>query len=505
MPEPTPHADATHQDALPLGTRLGEFELQRQLGEGGFSIVYLAWDHSLRRRVALKEYLPTSLAGRVSGGSVQARSERMRETFEAGLRSFVNEARALAQFDHPALVKVHRFWEAHGTAYMVMPFYEGRTLKQTVRAMAEPPDERWLLGLLAPLTEALAVIHAASWFHRDIAPDNVILLDGSGGPLLLDFGAARRVIGESTQDLTAILKPGFAPLEQYAESPGLKQGAWTDVYALAATVYWMITGRTPPAAVGRMIEDSYVPLAVSAAGRYGDAFLRAVDRALAVLPEQRTRSIDEFREQIGLPPAPRRPAPQPVAEAPAAAAPPTSARPVDDDLPTRVMAPVARSDPERTLPMAARVAPALAAPPRPGRRVWIAAGLGLVAGAALLGWRQVGAPVPAPAPAPAPQPVGEAASATPATIAPVPAPEAASPAPPAPVVSPTPAPAPAPAVVAPAPPPPRPAAASAARREPPAANGGSARERECAALLQRLSLGEDSRDVADRIAALGCR
>lgn len=504
--DPSPPASPTHQDALPPGTRLGEFELLSQLGEGGFSIVYLAWDHSLQRRVALKEYLPASLASRVSDGSVHARSDRMRETFDTGLRSFINEARALAQFDHPALVKVHRFWEAQGTAYMVMPLYEGRTLKQTLREMGAPPDERWLLQLLAPLTEALAVIHAANWYHRDIAPDNVILLGDTGQPLLLDFGAARRVIGESTQDLTAILKPGFAPLEQYAESPGLKQGAWTDVYALAATVYWAITGRTPPPAVGRMIEDAYVPLATSAAGRYGQAFLVAIDRALAVLPEQRTRSIDEFRRQIGLQAATR----LPVAAARAAPA-------ADDDLPTRVLTRPAVKVPVPARPgaPAAAVEPAADAAPSPAprlrRQALPAAGAVVVVVAAVLAWRTAGAPAPAPAPAQRPKPEASsvASEGSPAAAVAGPAPEAAASiaAPPAATPEPVPVapPAAAPSAAArPRPaPPPRPNVASAVRREPQSAGPG--RERECAALLQRLSLGEDSRELAERVASLGCR
>ena len=293
-------AGGSANHSLPLGTRLGEFELTKEIGEGGFSIVYLAWDHSLDRNVALKEYMPSSIAARSGPTEVGARSERHRETFDAGLKSFINEAKLLAQFDHPALVKVYRFWEANGTAYMVMPFYEGMTVKDTVRALPAPPDEAWLLGLLAPLTEALNVIHAERCYHRDIAPDNVILLAGSGKPLLLDFGAARRVIGDMTQALTVILKPGYAPVEQYAELPGMKQGPWTDVYALAAVVYWAITGRTPPASVGRMLNDTYVPLLECAAGRYGPRFLRAIDHALTVLPERRTQTIDAFRQELGL-------------------------------------------------------------------------------------------------------------------------------------------------------------------------------------------------------------
>jgi serine/threonine protein kinase len=285
---------------LPVGFCLGEFEITKVLGEGGFGIVYLADDHSLGRRVALKEFMPSSLAQRVGGTQVSVKSERHRETFEAALKSFVNEARLLAQFDHPSLVKVYRFWEANGTAYMAMPFYEGITLKDELKAMGAPPDENWLRELLEPLSEALAVIHAEKCYHRDIAPDNVILLKGSNRPLLLDFGAARRVIGDMTQALTVILKPGYAPVEQYAEVPGMKQGPWTDVYALAAVVYYAITGKTPPTSVGRLMNDHYVPMMQVGAGRYSPGFLAAIDRALIVRPEQRTQSIADLRRDLGM-------------------------------------------------------------------------------------------------------------------------------------------------------------------------------------------------------------
>ena len=297
---PAPAPAAGSDNNLPIGTYLAEFELTQVLGEGGFGIVYLARDHSLQRNVALKEYMPSALAARTGGTQVSVKSERHRETFEAGLKSFVNEARLLAQFDHPSLVKVYRFWEANGTAYMVMPFYEGVTLKQQLKDLGGPPDEAWLMELLAPLTEALEVIHQEQCFHRDIAPDNVIRLEGSNRPLLLDFGAARRVIGDMTQALTVILKPGYAPVEQYAEVPGMKQGPWTDVYALAAVVYFAIMGKTPPTSVGRLMNDNFVPLAEAAKGRYSERFLAAIDRALAVKPEERTQSIGELRVALGL-------------------------------------------------------------------------------------------------------------------------------------------------------------------------------------------------------------
>jgi serine/threonine protein kinase len=287
-------------NALPLGTYLDEFELRSVAGEGGFSIVYRAWDHSLKRQVAVKEYFPSGMVGRSGGTQVVVRSERHVDAFEAGLRSFVEEARLLAQFDHPALIKVYRFWKANGSAYMVMPFCEGITLRDDWRSKPDAPDEASLMTLLDPLTEALGVLHAERWYHRDIAPDNVMLLAGTRRPLLLDFGAARQVIGDMTHALTVILKPGYAPIEQWGEVPGMKQGPWTDVYALAAMIHFAITRRTPPPSVGRLVNDGYEPLARVAAGQYSARFLEAVDHALEVRPERRTQSVEQFRDEIGL-------------------------------------------------------------------------------------------------------------------------------------------------------------------------------------------------------------
>jgi serine/threonine protein kinase len=302
---PVPTTDLGNH--LPMGTFLGEFELTGLVGEGGFGIVYLAQDHSLQRRVALKEYMPSALAARGAQAQVAVKSERHRETFEAGLQSFVNEARLLAQFDHASLVKVYRFWEANGTAYMIMPFYEGATLKEWLQARrkqknAEPPSEERLMALLDPLTEALQVIHAQQCYHRDIAPDNILLLKDGDRPLLLDFGAARRVIGDMTQALTVILKPGYAPIEQYAEVPGMKQGPWTDVYALAAVIYYAIVGKTPPTSVGRLVRDSHQALASieSVAARYSPRFLKAIDAALGVKPDERTQTIADLRRALGM-------------------------------------------------------------------------------------------------------------------------------------------------------------------------------------------------------------
>jgi hypothetical protein len=291
-------------NTLPIGTRLYEFEIVDLIGEGGFGIVYLARDCVLERKVALKEYLPAALASRGPGATVAPSSSRDVETFHIGLRSFINEARMLAQFDHPALVKVYRFWEANGTAYMVMPYYEGITLKESLRRAGSPPDEGDLRQLLAQLLDALQVLHRANAVHRDIAPDNILILP-DGDPLLLDFGAARQVITDRTQTLTAILKPGYAPIEQYGESPSLKQGPWTDLYALAGVMHFAITGAPPTAAVTRTITDPLVPLNRAAAGRYSAQFLRALDQALSVNPANRPQSVAAFRSLLGLEQSPR--------------------------------------------------------------------------------------------------------------------------------------------------------------------------------------------------------
>ncbi|MDQ6620474.1 MAG: protein kinase [Pseudomonadota bacterium] len=292
-------AIARFGNALAAGTRLNEFEITRLIGEGGFSLVYLAFDHTLHRPVAVKEYIPSGLAWRQADNTVVLHSSHHEQTFEAGLRSFINEARLLAQFDHPALVKVYRFWEGNGTAYLAMPFYEGRTLKEILKEQPALANEAWLKELIAPILDALQLLHAHDCFHRDIAPDNIQVL-ASGAPLLLDFGAARRTIGDMTQAFTVILKPGYAPIEQYADAGDVKQGPWTDVYALAAVLYAAVTGRPPPTSLARIIKDPLQPLSAHSPPGFSVEFLAGIDRGLAVRPEARPQSVREFAQALGI-------------------------------------------------------------------------------------------------------------------------------------------------------------------------------------------------------------
>ena len=315
-----PAIGAPFADSLVPGTVLGEFELIRVLGVGGFGIVYLALDRVLLRQVAIKEYLPAALASRGVSDQISLRTESNASRFASGLESFVNEARLLASFDHPSLVKVHRFWKANGTAYMAMPYYPGQTLKEARRGMGMAPDEAWLRRVIDPLLDALEALHAQGVYHRDIAPDN-ILLPPDAEPVLLDFGSARRVIGDQTQALTAILKPNFAPVEQYADEAGMRQGPYTDLYALGATVHFMLTGRTPMPAVMRAVRDTMPLLAGSEAKAFpgvSHTFLRAIDWALALSSTERPQNVAALRRALDgevQPPAPTpRLAPAPAAE-----------------------------------------------------------------------------------------------------------------------------------------------------------------------------------------------
>lgn len=287
---------------LPLGHRLGELQLDSVVGIGGFGIVYRAFDRTLQRVVAIKEYMPSMLATRGGDYTVALRSERFLQAFDAGRAAFVNEARLLAQFDHPGLVKVLHFWEAHGTAYMVMPFYEGQTLKQRAES-GERIGEAPLREMLAGVLGALDTLHRAQCFHRDISLDNV-LIRPDGRPVLLDFGAARKLIGDLVDDRAVMLKPGYAPIEQYTDDPAFAQGPWTDIYALGAVVHALIAGELPPAAVVRSIQDTYQPLATRAlpdSERYSERFLAAIDHALQLRISDRPESVAAFAEALGIP------------------------------------------------------------------------------------------------------------------------------------------------------------------------------------------------------------
>jgi non-specific serine/threonine protein kinase len=301
-----PTEPLAHMDALPVGTMVGEFELQGLLGVGGFGMVYRGYDHSLHRAVAIKEYMPSALVGRAPGLQVSARSNADTQSYLTGLASFMAEARLLAQFDHPSLVKVYRVWEENNTAYMAMPLYSGITLKQARQMMSGPPPETWLRAILWSVLEALKVLHAAGALHRDVSPDNIFLQD-VGPPVLLDLGAARLAVTDNSQKHTAILKVNYAPIEQYADAQDMKEGPWTDLYALAAVVHGCLCNEPPLPANFRVVRDrmpSIVAVVKTVETHFGQsyshAFVRAINHALAIQPSKRTKDANAFARELRL-------------------------------------------------------------------------------------------------------------------------------------------------------------------------------------------------------------
>lgn len=288
---------ATHANCLPVGTRITDFEIIGLIGEGGFGIVYLARDTSLDRVVALKEFMPASFAGRIDGVRVAVRAANHSATFDAGLKSFINEAKMLAKFAHPALVEVFRFWEGNGTAYMAMRLYRGETLRQVLAKGELKFNEENIAQIMGPIFDALEMLHREQVFHRDIAPDNIMLSDGRS--VLLDFGSARRIIGDATQALTTVLKPGYAPVEQYSDDGTMKQGAWTDVYALGGVLYHLATGKVPMQAVSRMLSDPLQNVNQVTGDAYSSTFSQAVSKAMSVHIQDRFQTVTEFREALG--------------------------------------------------------------------------------------------------------------------------------------------------------------------------------------------------------------
>lgn len=289
-----PLPKGTQNLALPAGFRLHEYRIDGVLGQGGFGITYVATDVHLNTRVAIKEYLPAEIAFRTSDKTVSVAATRHRELYQFGLDSFLVEARTLATFRHPNIVRVARFFEAHQTAYMVLEYERGSPLSDWWTRRSDH-SEKELLMLLQPLLDGLSVVHAAGFLHRDIKPDNIQVRRHDNSLVLLDFGSSRQAAATAEQ-AQVVLTPGYAPIEQYRNQ---QQGAWTDIYALGATLYWLVTGRKPPGADTRQKGfDPLVPASKAAAGRYSASFLEAIDWALRTEPSERPQDLDEWRVKL---------------------------------------------------------------------------------------------------------------------------------------------------------------------------------------------------------------
>ena len=288
-----------HEGTPGHGERLAEFEIEKVLGAGGFGVTYLARDTALGRRVAVKEYLPREWGERQQDGTIGPRSEADAEDYRWGLERFLEEARVLARFDDPHIVRVHRVFEAQGSAYLVTEYVQGRSLAQELRAEGPWAEERvrWLLDAL---TSGLTQVHAAGLLHRDIKPANVMLRT-DGAPVLIDFGAAREVMGRHSRSVTSVVTPGYAPIEQYSTRG--RQGPWTDIYALGAVAYVALSGRVPDDATERVRGDELPPVAAIAAQPVSAGFGAAVMAALAVGEGERPQDLGAWRASLEMLPA----------------------------------------------------------------------------------------------------------------------------------------------------------------------------------------------------------
>ena len=290
-------ADAKPEElrgTLPAGTRLRNYELISVLGHGGFGITYYARDTTLGREVAVKEYLPTSLALRENGTTVVPRSTQLAEDFIWGRERFLEEARILATLEGvPSIVRVYDYLEANGTAYMVMGLARGETLDQRLKRdkqLAPAVVERMLERLLGGLEE----VHKAGFLHRDVKPANIIL-DAKDNPTLIDFGASRAAMADRTAAMTAIFTPRYAAAEQLTSD---KQGPWTDIYSVSATLYHSITGRAPPSSLERALNDTYEPLAGLSLAGFSAGTLPGIDAGLALRAKDRPQSIAVWRDVL---------------------------------------------------------------------------------------------------------------------------------------------------------------------------------------------------------------
>lgn len=283
----------TDTNALLIGTRLGEYAIEGLLGSGGFGITYLAHDLRLDTPVAIKEYFPANLAYRV-GSTVAVRPDGIVGGYDWGMEKFLHEASSLARLQHPNIVGVRRLFKANSTAYMTLDFVDGPSLKEWRRNHKSKPDQLELDQILIPLLNALELVHRKGLLHRDIAPKN-IMISSPLTPIMIDFGAARQMVAQHSHTFAALLTPGYAPFEQYVAT-GRNQGAWTDIYALSASVYELVTGTLPPEAPERAVDDKCIPISEIERGRYRPEFLAAIDWGLRPLPKDRPQSVSDWRK-----------------------------------------------------------------------------------------------------------------------------------------------------------------------------------------------------------------
>lgn len=280
---------------LAPGVLVAEYRILKVLGQGGFGTTYLAEDLNLRKQFALKEFSPRHLVRR-QGSRLAVLSTALDELYGDSLKQFLSEGQRLGRLSHPNVVRVSRYLEANNTAYLVMDFEEGGSLRSLIRARKASMTESEIRAIVRALADGLAQMHTRGLIHRDVKPDNIIFRD-DGEPVLIDFGAAMDLHGATSDEFDVVLTPGYAPPEQY--DPRGRQGAWTDIYAFGATLYELVSGEPPPSAArgGRQ----RVPAAILGAGRFSTQLLIMIDKCLEPEIEARPQSLDQFLMLLGRP------------------------------------------------------------------------------------------------------------------------------------------------------------------------------------------------------------
>ena len=286
-------------DHLPIGLRLDQYTIESVLGSGGSGITYRAIDAGRRKFVALKEYFPKLWAMRDGRGNVCVVGPKHEANFRWGLDRFIAEAETLARFKHDCIVKVERVFGALGSAFIQLEYHSGPNLERWISDERRRPLQDELDGFAAGLLGALSTIHRSDILHCDISPRN-ILLSPRGLPVIIDFGSARQGVGGRTEAPSLFVTPHYAAQEQYVSS-GAQQGAWTDIYSAAATLYRLVCGAPPPPAPARAISPAKVDLRRASDGSYRSDFLSAIEWGLEFLPQDRPRTVEAWRSRL-LPP-----------------------------------------------------------------------------------------------------------------------------------------------------------------------------------------------------------
>lgn len=282
---------------LPHGAVLaGQYRVGKVLGRpGGFGITYLGWDIYLQQKVAIKEYLPTDIAARLTDSqNITLHTADDRQLFETGKAQFLREARIAARLDHPNIVRLRGFFNANGTAYLVMDYYEGMSLDSyfvQVKPLIEPVVASALMQMVL---DGLEYVHHQGVVHRDLKPHNIYLA-AVGRAIILDFGAARHAATDSSHPISMVLTEGYAPLEQYQHHGS--QGPWTDIYGVAATLYRMIVGKSPPVVLDRIQRDQ---LEVENFSGIPELLKPVLRKALAIKHEERYQTAAEFKRALSL-------------------------------------------------------------------------------------------------------------------------------------------------------------------------------------------------------------